>query len=416
MSESSRDILRTSSTVGNKGPRIRSDCLVTLALTSAGGLEIEIESKVGALFGDSIRSLAEEIFAQFGIENAKVLIDDSGSLPFVLAARLEAAIKACVQTDKEYWPEQIPENRIATAKDRYRRSRLYLPGNTPKLMLNAGIHKPDGVILDLEDSVAPAKKDEARLLVRNALRQVNFYGAERMVRINQLPRGLDDLDYVVPHYVNLILLPKCESADQVIQVDEKIKQITSDAEMEHPVYLMPIIESALGVIKAYEIASASDNVVALAIGLEDYTADLGAPRTTEGRETFFARSQLVNAARAARVQPIDSVFSDVSDMEGLRQVVLESKSLGFDGMGCIHPRQIKVIHEAFAPTEAEINKAKEIVLAFDQAEAQGLGVVSLGSKMIDPPVVKRAQQTIDLAVKTGKLAPNWKEEVSEVEA
>jgi citrate lyase subunit beta/citryl-CoA lyase len=293
---------------------------------------------------------------------------------------------------------------------------LYLPGNTPKLMLNAGIHKPDGIILDLEDSVAPAKKDEARLLVRNALRQVNFYGAERMVRINQLPRGLDDLEYVVPHDVNLILLPKCESAEQVIQVDEKIKQIKSQAGTEHPVYLMPIIESALGVIKAYEIASASDNVVALAIGLEDYTADLGAPRTTEGRETFFARGQLVNAARAARVQPIDSVFSDVSDMEGLRQVVLESKSLGFDGMGCIHPRQIKVIHEAFAPSEAEINKAKEIVHAFDQAEAEGLGVVSLGSKMIDPPVVKRAQQTIDLAIKTGKLAPNWKEELSEVEA
>jgi citrate lyase subunit beta/citryl-CoA lyase len=416
MIDNSNGILKTKSTVGNKGPRIRSDCLVNLALTSAGGLEIEIESKVGALFGDSIRSLAEEIFAHFEIEHAKVLIDDSGSLPFVLAARLEAAIKACVQTVKEYWPEQIPENCTATAKDRYRRSRLYLPGNTPKLMLNAGIHKPDGIILDLEDSVAPAKKDEARLLVRNALRQVNFYGAERMVRINQLPRGLDDLDYVVPHYVNLILLPKCESAEQVAQVDEKIMQIKSEAGMEHPVYLMPIIESALGVIKAYEIASASDNVVALAIGLEDYTADLGAPRTTEGRETFFARSQLVNAARAARAQPIDSVFSDVSDMDGLRQVVLESKSLGFDGMGCIHPRQIKVIHEAFAPTDAEINRAKEIVLAFDQAEAEGLGVVSLGSKMIDPPVVKRAQQTIDLAVKTGKLAPNWKEELSEVEA
>jgi len=149
-------------------------------------------------------------------------------------------------------------------------------------------------------------------------------------------------------------------------------------------------------------------VVALAIGLEDYTADLGAPRTNEGRETFYARSTIVNAARAAGVQPIDSVFSDISDMEALRNVVLESKSLGFDGMGCIHPRQIKVVHEAFAPDQDEIEKAKGIVNAFDQATRRGLGVVSLGSKMIDPPVVKRAQRTIDLAIRSGLLSTDWK--------
>ena len=164
---------------------------------------------------------------------------------------------------------------------------------------------------------------------------------------------------------------------------------------------MPIIESALGVVNAYQIASASERVAALAIGLEDYTADLGAQRTREGRESFYARNQLVNAAKAAGIQAIDSVFSDVADMDALREVVLEAKSLGFDGMGCIHPRQIKVIHEAFAPTEAEINKAKKIVLAFDEAAEKGLGVVSLGSKMIDPPVVKRAQNTINLALESG---------------
>ena len=172
---------------------------------------------------------------------------------------------------------------------------------------------------------------------------------------------------------------------------------------------MPIIESALGVVNAYEIATASGRVVALAIGLEDYTADLGAPRTPEGRESFYARNQLVNAARAAGIQAIDSVFSDVADMDALRDVVLESKSLGFDGMGCIHPRQIRVIHEAFAPTQMEIDKAKKIVLAFDDATARGLGVVSLGSKMIDPPVVKRSQKTIDLALEAGLLPENWKD-------
>ena len=395
---------------GNKGPGIRSDCFVTIQLTEGGGFDIDLNSKVKALYADSIITLARDMLASFGLTNVRLTIEDSGALPFVLAARIEAAIKQVIETDQEYWPDLIPENRYHTAKDRYRRSRLYLPGNTPKLMLNAGIHKPDGVILDLEDSVAPAKKDEARLLVRNALRQVDFYGAERMVRINQLPRGLDDLAYVVPHNVNLVLIPKVEKAEQVTQVDARVQEIGRAQGLDHPVWLMPIIESALGVINAYAIASASPRVVALAIGLEDYTADIGAPRTAEGRESFFARSQLVNAARAAGIQPIDSVFSDVSDMEALRRVVGESKALGFDGMGCIHPRQIAVIHDAFAPSDQEIAKAKRIVLAFDEATAKGLGVVSLGSKMIDPPVVKRAQRIVDLAVQAGKLEPDWRSE------
>jgi len=270
----------------------------------------------------------------------------------------------CIETDKEFLLDMLLQNEYKTDKDAPRRSRLYLPGNTPKLALNAGIHKPDGIILDLEDSVAPDKKFEASILVRNALRNVDFYGAERMVRINQIPRGLDDLKYIVPHNVNLILVPKCESAEHIHMINKNIEEISGKKIEEANIYLMPIIESALGVIKAYEIASAAENVVSLAIGLEDYTADIGTQRTREGKETFFARSQIVNAARAARIQPIDSVFSDVADMEALRDNVLVSKSLGFDGMGCIHPRQIKVVHENFAPNEIEIEKAKKIINAF----------------------------------------------------
>ena len=297
-----------------------------------------------------------------------------------------------------------------TQKNCNRFSRLYLPGNSPSLMINAGIHNPNGIILDLEDSVAVDKKHEARFMVRNALRQVNFYGAERMVRINQIPQGLDDLDYLIPHNVHLLLIPKCESASQIEQVNKKIDEIRNKYNIEKDIWLMPIIESAKGVIKAYEIACAADNVVSLAIGLEDYTADIGTRRTNEATESFFARSMLVNAARAAGIQPIDSVFSDVGDMEGLKQNVLKSKALGFDGMGCIHPRQIEVIHENFAPDEAEITKAKKIVNAFVEATEKGLGVVSLGTKMIDPPVVKRAQNTIELAVNMGKLNKNWRKE------
>jgi citrate lyase subunit beta/citryl-CoA lyase len=394
---------------GNQGPDVRSDCYAGLEIKSSGGIQINLDSKVDALYQQSILQLASEILEFFGIKNTRLEIYDRGALPFVLAARIEGAVRECLGTKEEFLLKMLPENIYQTEKDRPRRSRLYLPGNTPKLMLNAGIHTPDGIILDLEDSVAPDKKAEARLVVRNALRGVNFYGAERMVRINQLPMGLEDLDFIVPHHVNLILLPKCESPDSVRQVDQRITEILSATGLDYPVYIMPILESALGVVKAYEIASASERVAALAIGLEDYTADLGAARTPEGRESFFARCQLVNAARAAGLQAIDSVFSDVSDMEALHQVALESKSLGFDGMGCIHPRQIRVIHEAFAPTAAEIDKAKRIVLAFDEAAARGLGVVSLGSKMIDPPVVKRALKTIHLAVMAGYIPEDWKE-------
>ncbi len=387
---------------GNIGDRVRSDCQVTFAPTDSGGIQLEIHSKVQSLFGEAIESLAREVLAFFNIENARLAIEDAGALDYVITARIEAAIKQVVDTEREFLPEMLPQNQYHTARDRFRRSRLYLPGNTPKLALNAGVHNPDGIILDLEDSVAPSKKAEARFAVRNALRQVDFYGAERMVRINQLPQGLDDLAFLVPHNVNLILIPKVETPEQVQAVDAKIAELSATHNIEHPVWLMPIIESALGVVNAYPIAAASPNVVALAIGLEDYTADIGAARTPEGRESFFARSQLVNAARAAGIQPIDSVFSDVSDMDALRRVVGESKMMGFDGMGCIHPRQIEPIHQAFAPTPAEIDKARKIVQAFDDATAKGLGVVSLGSKMIDPPVVKRAQRVMALAEKSGK--------------
>lgn len=395
---------------GNCGKEDRSDCQITLELTDSGGIQIELTSKVKTLYGKSIEADCRKVLDFFGIGNALVKINDNGALPFTLAARLEAAIKQVTKTTKEFLPPLLPQNNYSTACDCWRRTRLYLPGNSPKLMINAGLHKADGIILDLEDSVSPSKKEEARLLVRNTLRQVDFYGAERMVRINQIPHGLGDLKFVIPHNVNLILIPKCESADQIQQVDNEIKRIADKHKLTNPVWLMPIIESALGVLKAYEIASASPNVVALAIGLEDYTADLGTQRTAEGRETFYARQLLLNAARAAGVQAIDSVFSDVADMEALQKAVQESKALGFDGMGCIHPRQIKVIQDNFAPDATAINKARKIVKAFEEAEQKGQGVVALGSKMIDPPIVKRALRIIKLAESLGLINSNWREE------
>ncbi len=395
---------------GNRGEKVRSDCWVGLTPRTSGGIEIQLTSKVEKLYGDSIRALVQEMMRFFGIEHAHITLEDSGAVPFVLMARIESAVrKAGLDGGKRFLPDYVEEV-PPPQRERFRRSRLYLPGDQPKLMLNAAIHQPDGLILDLEDSVAPGKKDDARILVRNALRALEFKGCERMVRINQLPLGLQDLEEVVPHKVDVLLLPKVESPEQIQEIEEKVESILKTLPEKREVFFMPIIESALGVMHAYQIARASSKNVALAIGLEDYTADIGAQRTNEGRESFYARSVVVNAARAAGIQPIDTVFSDVQDMEGLRASVLEAKSLGFDGKGCIHPRQIQPIHEAFAPTEEEIEKAKRIVLAFEEAERKGLGVVALGSKMIDPPVVKRAIRTIELAIKSNLLNENWRQD------
>jgi citrate lyase subunit beta/citryl-CoA lyase len=398
-------------TSGNSGPKIRSDCEMILELRNEGGIIIDLISKVKVLYGGSIKKQCIEILNFFGIRDAVLKINDSGALPFVIAARLESAIKQLTDSRLEYLPEMIEENKYSTSSDRFRFSRLYLPGNTPSMMINAGLHSADGIILDLEDSVAPGKKDEARILVRNALRQVSFKGAERMVRINQGERGLTDLESVIPHNVNLVLIPKCESSGSVKDVENKILEIKSKSGLSNPVHLMPIIETALGVEMSFEIARSAPGIVAMAIGLEDLATDMGVSRTKEGKESFYARTRLVNAAKAAGIQPIDSVFSDVGDMEALIQNIQSSKALGFEGMGCIHPRQISAIRQGFAPGPEEIEKSRNIVLAFEDARRKGLGVVSLGSKMIDPPVVSRAQKIIDLAVKLGLLPGNWIEEI-----
>jgi citrate lyase subunit beta/citryl-CoA lyase len=407
----------TKSCAGKRGDTIRSDCYFEIEKKNSGGIKINLQSKVNVMYGDSIKKQINEMCKFFNLKHAEILMEDSGALPFTIAARFEMVIKKLMpETITEYLlPFNLPagksgkNNRYKTSKDKLRRSRLYLPGNEPKFFINAGLHKPDGIILDLEDSVAPSEKESAQLIVRNALRSVDFYGAERMVRINQLPEGCADLKYIVPHNVNVILIPKCESAYQVNQIEKEVNRLKLEYKVKNDIYFMPIIESALGVIKAYEIASASKHNCALAIGLEDYTADIGTQRTNEGKESIFARQMLINAAKAAGIQAIDTVFSDVGDMEGLRQSVIEAKALGFEGKGCIHPRQIQIVHEAFAPSVEEIDKAKKIVLAFEEAEKKGLGVVSLGSKMIDPPVVKRALRTIDLAIINNLLTKNWKE-------
>jgi citrate lyase subunit beta/citryl-CoA lyase len=223
-----------------------------------------------------------------------------------------------------------------------------------------------------------------------------------MVRINQLPLGLEDLPEIIPESPDLILIPKVETPDQVSEVDRLMRELKVSHGVNRAIWLMPILESARGIENAFAIATVTPNIAALTIGLEDYTADLGVVKTVEGHESQYARTRLVNAAKAAGIQAIDSVFSDVGDLAGLRHWGENSRALGFEGMGCIHPSQISVIHGAFAPPQIEIEKALKIVAAFEDAQQRGLAVVSLGSKMIDPPVVARAQKLVARAKAMGE--------------
>ncbi len=390
---------------GRRGDDVRSDLHAAVEIRDGGGIDLALKSRVAAYYGDSLRRQAEETLRALGVAHARVEIDDQGALPFVVEARIEAAARRAGHAGGDARPPATAPARDPSRRDRLRRSRLYLPGGEPKFLVNAGLHEPDGIILDLEDSVHPAEKDAARLVVRNALRAVDFGAAERMVRINQLPLGLEDLDAIVPERPELILIPKVEAPEQVVEADRRISEILARTGTDRPLWILPILESAEGIERAREIAKASGRVVALTIGLEDYTADLGVPKTREGAETLYARQRLVNAAKAAGAQAIDSVYGDVGDLDGLRTWAERSRGMGFEGMGCVHPRQIRVIHEAFAPSRAEIERALRIDAAFRDAESRGLGVVSLGSKMIDPPVVERARRLVERARRMG-LVPD----------
>ncbi len=393
-----------SAEAGHWGKEVRSDVHVVFEAQDSGGIEISLESRVAPYYGSAIMEQTRDVLDELGVKHARVAIHDEGALPFIIAARIEAAARrAGIGLGKRSLPEQHPLP-PPSQKDRLRRSRLYLPGSEPKYYINASLHAPDAVILDLEDSVHRGEKDAARILVRNTLRAVDFGSCERMARINQLPLGLEDLAEVVGESPDLILIPKVEQPEQVREVDRMIGEMKSRNGIVRPIWIMPILESAMGIENAFAVATASEHVAALTIGLEDYTADLGVVKTTEGRESQYARSRVVNAARAAGVQAIDSVFSDVGDMEALRHWGEASRALGFEGMGCIHPGQIRVIHEAFQPSAVEIEKARKVVAAFEDAQNKGLAVVSLGSKMIDPPVVQRALKLVERAKAMGAIS------------
>jgi citrate lyase subunit beta/citryl-CoA lyase len=391
-----------SASAGPRGTRVRSDLNVGYEPTSEV-LTVDVTSKVDYLYGEAIESAVRRVANAFAVTTGRLTVNDAGALEWVILARAECCLRRARFDGPPVLPEPAPGANAPRSRERLRRSRLYIPGNQPKLMISGGLYGADGIILDLEDSVPPAEKDAARLLVRNALVALDWGTSERMVRVNQGAVGEEDLAAIAAHNPHTVLLPKIEEASEVGRAAEILRGFVG----EDVAFLMPILESPGGIHRAFAIAAADPSVVALTLGLEDLSAELAAPRTAEGWESFLARQTTVYAARAAGVQPIASVFSDIEDEVGLATYVQRERGLGFDGIGCIHPRQIPVVHREMTPSEAEAERAVRVVRAAREAEEKGLGAVAVGSKMVDPPVVQQAFRTVELAVAGGVLDPGW---------
>jgi len=277
-----------------------------------------------------------------------------------------------------------------------RRSMLFIPGNNPGMLQNGGVFGADSVILDLEDAVAPMEKDAARFLIAHALQTVDYGTSEKVVRINPLDTfAADDIKAIVPCCPDAILVPKVESAADIHQVVSMIAAVEKPGQT--PVKIIALLETPCGIAEAYSIAKADKRVVALSLGAEDYTAGLGAMRTREGNEIFTARTLVINAAAAAGIQSIDTPYTDANDEEGLLADTKLAKSLGFKGKLSINPRQIDTIHNVFNPSMSDIDWAEQVIHAIRKAEAEGSGVASLNGKMVDLPIVNRAERILHLA-------------------
>ena len=277
-----------------------------------------------------------------------------------------------------------------------RRSLLFIPGNHPGMLQNGGVFGADSVILDLEDAVAPTEKDAARRLVGMALRNADYGNSEKVVRINPLDcDGAVDIAAIVPCAPDAILLPKVQNATELREAAALIA--AAEIAGQKPVKIIALIETPRGLANALEIAEADPRVVALAFGAEDYTAGLGAVRSKEGGEILTARALLINAAAAAGIEAIDTPFTDANDDAGLAEDAALARRIGFKGKLAINPRQVDVIHEAFNPSEREIDWAERVVFAIEQAKAQGSGVIAVDGKMVDAPIVNRAKRTLEMA-------------------
>lgn len=285
-------------------------------------------------------------------------------------------------------------------KMKLRRSMLFVPGSNAGMISNTFIYKPDSIMFDLEDAVALAEKDSARILVAHALQHPLYKAMETVVRVNPLDSefGLKDLNAVVRAGVDVVRMPKTETAQDVIDMDNAITEIEKACGREVGSTLMlAAIESPLGITQANQIATASTRLIGIALGAEDYVRNLKTERSADGIELLFARCSILQAARAAGIQAFDTVYSNANNEEGFLNEAALIKQLGFDGKSLVNPRQIELLHNLFAPTQKDVEQAQRIIEAAEEAKRNGLGVVSLNGKMIDAPIIDRAQLVLERA-------------------
>ncbi|MCK1198511.1 citrate (pro-3S)-lyase subunit beta [Streptococcus uberis] len=289
--------------------------------------------------------------------------------------------------------------------ERLRRTMMFVPGANAAMLRDAPLYGADSIMFDLEDSVSLKEKDTSRALVHFALKTFDYSQVETVVRVNGLDTvGSLDIEAVVLAGVDVIRLPKTETAQDIIDVEAVIERVERENGIEvGRTKMMAAIESAEGVLNARDIAKASDRLIGIALGAEDYVTNMKTRRHPDGQELFFARSMILHAARAAGIAAIDTVYSDVNNTEGFQNEVRAIKQLGFDGKSVINPRQIPLVNEIYAPTEKEIQNAKEVIWAIREAESKGSGVISLKGKMVDKPIVERAERVIMLAKAAGLI-------------
>lgn len=281
-----------------------------------------------------------------------------------------------------------------------RRSMLFVPGSNAAMISNTFIYKPDSIMFDLEDAVALKEKDSARILVAHALQHPLYQEIETVVRVNPLDSefGVADLNAVVRAGVDVVRMPKTETAQDVIDMDREITEIEKACGRKvGSTKMLAAIESPLGITQANQIATASKRLIGIALGAEDYVRNLKTERSPEGIELLFARCSILQAARAAGIQAFDTVYSNANNEEGFLAEAALIKQLGFDGKSLINPRQIELLHNLFAPTQKDVDQARRIIDAAEEAERNGLGVVSLNGKMIDAPIIDRAKLVLERA-------------------
>lgn len=289
--------------------------------------------------------------------------------------------------------------------DRLRRTMMFVPASNPGMIRDSILYGADSIMFDLEDSISLREKDTSRFLLYSAMKTFDFSTTETVVRINSLNLcGVEDIFALVRAGINVIRLPKTESVKDVNDAEEIIEKAEIACNRQiGSTKMMAAIEDPKGVLDARDIAFSSDRLIGIALGSEDYVTAMKTRRYADrnSEEIFFARSMIVHAARAAGIAALDTVFSDVNDLETLRKETEFIKQLGFDGKSVINPRQISVINDVYTPTEKEIKNAKDVIYAIEEAEAKGSGVIALNGKMIDKPIVERAQRVLMLAKAAG---------------